>query len=140
MIMVNLAFLILNHFAGMSLNYWLSCMIDGILLFLLMQILSIWSKDDDTLSNASKSSIVGISLGIVGFEKYFLALSITGWKMIFVWIASIAMWTIPGGCTIGGLVAKHFGLIMLPTWALVIFIVLDVIGLIFLITNLITAE
>ena len=138
--MVSLAFLIINHFADMSLNYWLSCMIDGILLFLLMQILSIWAKSDDALSDASKSSIVGISLGIVGFAKYFLTLSITGWKMIFIWIASIVMWIIPGGCTIGGLVAKHFGWIILPTWALIIFIVIDLIGLIILITNLITAE
>ena len=72
-----------------------------------------------------------VALGFASFAcgKCFYSLTISGWWMLLapVWLMIAIL--VPGGFTITNILFNKFNLITLPTWGLVVGIVVDVIGL-----------
>ena len=61
--------------------------------------------------------------------KYFLSLSISGWWILATPVWFIIAFYVPGGFTITNLLLDKFYLMDLPTWALVVGIIGDVLSL-----------
>lgn len=84
--------------------------------------------------NGATLTSLSIATGVAyfAFLKYFLGLTLSAWWVLASPIAFIIAFIVPGGFTIVNLLFQHFGWIQLPTWALIIGIVIDVLSLILL--------
>ena len=85
----------------------------------------------------SSEAILGVAA--FAFYKLYLGLTVNPWFVIASSVVFPVLVFIPGGHTIFNLVMQHYGLLILPQWALIVGIVLDVIELIIMIVSLINA-
>lgn len=77
--------------------------------------------------------IAAVGVASFAFYKFFFDLAISAWWILISPIATFVVMLFPGGLTIVNYLFKNFGLMNLPTWGLIVGIVLDVISLVFLI-------
>ncbi len=127
--MVMLVWYILSLFGVCSFT-WLPVFIDTLLTAFICGA----QQDNDSFLN---NCLCTVCLGLSGFAfyKFFFALSISGWWAFASPIAMLIVLLFPGGFTIVNLLFKHFGLMTLPTWGLIVGIVLDVLMLIFILAD-----
>lgn len=122
--MVMLVWLILCLFKVCSFS-WLPVFIDAVLIVLF----------SGTMEEASESigkwlvPIFAFGVAVFAFLKFFCYLSISGWWVLASAVLGAVILVFPGGFTIMNLLFEHFGLMILPTWVLIVGIVLDAIML-----------
>lgn len=131
--MVMIVWFILSLFGVCSFT-WLPVLIDTGL-YTIYAIINL--NDDRYLPNA----IGTLTLGVAGFSfyKFFFDLSISTWWIFLSPIAFPVMVFFPGGLTITNLIFSHYGLMELPTWGLIVGIVIDVFFLIALVLIIVDA-
>lgn len=122
--MVSIVWFILSLFKVCAFS-WLLVLIESIILSFIIGTKQA-KGDDDLLENIVTIALVGIS--IFAFQKFFFNLSVSNWWVIAYAVAgAILIVILPGGFTASNLILKHFGLMQLPTWGLIVGIVLDII-------------
>ena len=122
--MVSIVWLILSLFKVCAFS-WLLVLIESIILSFIIGTKQA-KGDDDLLENIVTIALVGIS--IFAFQKFFFNLSVSNWWIIaYALLGGIFIVILPGGFTASNLILKHFGLMQLPTWGLIVGIVLDII-------------
>ena len=121
--MVSIVWFILSLFKVCAFT-WLPVLIDSIILSFIIG--NKQAKGDDLLQNIAVIALTGIS--IFAFQKFFFNLSVSNWWIIaYALLGGIFIVILPGGFTASNLILKHFGLMQLPTWGLIVGIVLDII-------------
>ena len=121
--MVSIVWFILSLFKVCAFT-WLPVLIDSIILSFIIG--NKQAKGDDLLQNIAVIALAGIS--IFAFQKFFFNLSVSNWWIIaYALLGGIFIVILPGGFTASNLILKHFGLMQLPTWGLIVGIVLDII-------------
>lgn len=126
--MVSIVWLILSLFKVCAFT-WLPVLIDSGLLTLLILILDFTIAEDEFGTNALPS------MGVFMFAiyKYFFCLTLPDWSVLLSTLPASVILLLPGGFTAFNLLFNHFGLTMVPQWAVITGIVLDVVKLIFII-------
>lgn len=126
--MVSIVWFILSLFKVCAFT-WLPVLIDSGLLTLLILILDFTIAEDEFGANALPS------MGVLMFAiyKYFFGLAISNWWILLSTIPAMIMLLLPGGFTAFNLLFNHFGLAMVPQWAVIVGIVLDVVKLVVII-------
>lgn len=106
---------------------WLPVFIDAILAAILLA-----AKEEN---NLGRDLLCIVAVGVAGFAfyKFFFDLAISAWWILASPIATFVVMLFPGGFTIANYLFKNFGLMNLPTWGLIVGIVLDVIFLVIII-------
>lgn len=106
---------------------WLPVFIDAILAAILLA-----AKEEN---NFGKDLLCIAAVGVASFAfyKFFFDLAISSWWILLSPIAGVVVMLFPGGYTIANYLFKNFGLMNLPTWGLIVGIVLDVIFLVIII-------
>jgi len=106
---------------------WLPVFIDAILAAILLA-----AKEEN---NLGRDLLCIVAVGVAGFAfyKFFFDLVISSWWILVSPIATFVVMLFPGGFTITNYLFKNLGLMNLPTWGLIVGIVLDVIFLVILI-------
>lgn len=106
---------------------WLPVFIDAILAAILLA-----AKEEN---NLGRDLLCIVAVGVAGFAfyKFFFDLAISAWWILISPIATFVVMLFPGGFTITNYLFKNLGLMNLPTWGLIVGIVLDVIFLVILI-------
>ncbi len=99
---------------------WLPVFIDALLCTFLFAA----SSDNNNVSSVSATMSLGIAT--FAFYKYFFKLAISAWWILLSPAATLVMTFFPGGHTITNILFDKFNLMTLPTWGLVIGIILDV--------------
>ena len=131
--MVTLVWFILRLF-GICEFSWIPVLIDGAAL----TFICLPGVNDSTLSTLL--SVIGAGLMIFAFYKRFFHLTLSAWWILITpFIFSLAA-ILPGGTTIMNLLFRRWGWISLPTWGLVVSIVLDVLFLIGCIMEILEAR
>ena len=121
--MVSIVWFILSLFKVCAFT-WLPVLIESIILSFIIGTKQ--AKGDDLLQNIAVIALTGIS--IFAFQKFFFNLSVSNWWIIaYALLGGIFIVILPGGFTASNLILKHFGLMQLPTWGLIVGIVLDII-------------
>lgn len=121
--MVSIVWFILSLFKVCAFT-WLPVLTDSIILSFIIGAKQ--AKGDDMLQNIAVIALTGIS--IFAFQKFFFNLSVSNWWIIaYALLGGIFIVILPGGFTASNLILKHFGLMQLPTWGLIVGIVLDII-------------
>lgn len=126
--MVSIVWLILSLFKVCAFT-WLPVLIDSGLITLLILILDFTIAEDEFGANALPS------MGVFMFAiyKYFFGLAISNWWILLSTIPAMIILLLPGGFTAFNLLFNHFGLAMVPQWAVIVGIVLDVVKLVVII-------
>ena len=127
--MVSIVWFILSLFKVCAFT-WLPVLIDSIILS--FTIGDKQAEGDDLLQNIAVIALTGIS--IFAFQKFFFNLSVSNWWIIaYALLGGIFIVILPGGFTASNLIFKHFGLMHLPTWGIIVGIVIDIffIGVVF---------
>lgn len=121
--MVSIVWFILSLFKVCAFT-WLPVLIESIILSFIIGTKQ--AEGDDLLQNIAVIALTGIS--IFAFQKFFFNLSVSNWWIIaYALLGGIFIVILPGGFTASNLILKHFGLMQLPTWGLIVGIVLDII-------------
>ena len=126
--MVSIVWLILSLFKVCAFT-WLPVFIESALLTLIL-LIAIVAGDSD-----SAWGVLFPFTGVLTFSIYkcFFGLAISNWWVLLSPIAASIILFLPGGFTAFNLLFNHFGLTMVPQWAVITGIVLDVVKLIFII-------
>lgn len=123
--MVSIVWLILSLFKVCAFT-WLPVLIDSGLLTLLILILDFTIAEDEFGTNALPS------MGVFMFAiyKYFFCLTLPDWSVLLSTLPASVILLLPGGFTALNLLYNHSGFAMVPQWAVITGIVLDVVKLI----------
>lgn len=126
--MVSIVWLILSLFKVCAFT-WLPVFIESALLTLILLIVLVAGDSD------SAWGVLFPFTGVLTFSIYkcFFGLAISNWWVLLSTIPAMIMLLLPGGFTAFNLLFNHFGLAMVPQWAVITGIVLDVVKLIFII-------
>lgn len=111
---------------------WLPVLIDsiiGVVLFFKRSFDSFDAQQEDLPSGLCAFYSLGIAA--FAFYKLFFSMTISAWWILLSPIVFILLLIIPGGLTIFNLITKNHGLLILPTWGLVVGIILDVLLIVF---------
>lgn len=126
--MVSIVWLILSLFKVCAFT-WLPVLIDSGLITLLILILA-FTMDDDS---ARAAALPTMGVFMFAIYKYFFCLTLPDWSVLLSTLPASVILLLPGGFTAFNLLFNHFGLAMVPQWAVITGIVLDVVKLIFII-------
>lgn len=125
--MLTLVWWVLSLFKVCTLT-WLPVFIDAAILSVLL-FAGMGDNDEEPIP---KSLVLLATFGVAvfAFLKFFCCLSFSGWWVLSSAVLGIIALLFPGGFTIMNLLFKFLKLMILPTWVLIVGIVLDVIILI----------
>ncbi|MBM6869494.1 hypothetical protein H7U37_07715 [Pseudoflavonifractor phocaeensis] len=129
--MVTIVWLILS-LAGVCGFSWWPVLIESILY---MIVGSVSSSD-----GGRGGAILGVVMaGFAPFAAYklFCGLTLSPWWMLAAPVWNFVALVVPGGYTISGILLERYGFMTLPTWVLVVSVVLDVLFLIGIILMLV---
>jgi len=119
--MVSIVWFILSLF-GVCAFTWLPIFIDAVITLCLLVFMNPEGKND----TQNFATIAVMSVAYFAFYKSFFALTVSGWWVLLAPVAMPVAALFPGGFTIVNLLLDKNGLIALPTWGLVVGIILDV--------------
>lgn len=122
--MVSLVWFILS-LAGVCRFSWWPVLIESVLYMIVGSVSS--------SGGGRGGAILGtVTAGFVPFAAYklFCGLTLSPWWMLAAPVWNIVALVVPGGYTISGILLERYGFMTMPTWVLVVSVVLDVLFLI----------
>ncbi len=121
--MITIIWLILSLFGVCSFT-WLPIFLDTLIVASYLACKS--SVSNQSSDNENLMCIAALSVSCFAFYKFFYAMTISGWWILLAPIAFVIVALFPGGFTIINLLFDKAGWITLPTWGLILGIVIDI--------------
>lgn len=125
--MISLVLIVLSALGIIGFNWWIP-FAEGLILTVAEMANSANSGNSDGFGS---DLLANAAMGITAFSCYplFCGLQVSPWWLLAAPFIFLLAFFFPGGITIVNLVLRHFGIIQLPIWLLVIGVLIDAFSL-----------